>query len=279
VWPAADVDQVSATKISNRRNADHWRVRHGDESIIVRFTSREGSARRIVRALTALQGQPFAPELKASSVSDDGTQYIAMEDLGGVAPTPRYMQDALPVFVGVIKALHLNTAFQEAVGAVGRPLDDDSSLNWAEGEWACLEDSARGDSRFAAAAGWMEKARTFLRDEIAELMVCGHGDLHAGNWRVRRGEPALIDWEEIRQWPLASELADFIVFGELDPARVTDLYGAPSSYARFVREQAATCALSFYLYWLRTGLDGSDVRWNDFEQARAACERLFSVDS
>jgi hypothetical protein len=67
------------------------------------------------------------------------------------------------------------------------------------------------------------------------------------------------------------------VFGQVDPAEVAHLYGAAESYVAPVRREAAACALSFYLYWLRTTLDGSDPRAASFEHVRMACERLFRI--
>ncbi len=86
----------------------------------------------------------------------------------------------------------------------------------------------------------------------------------------------LLDWEEIRRWPLASELGDFIVFADLSPAEVADRYGAPASYTAALESEAAACALSFYLYWLRTLIDGSEPRTEDFAYVERICERLFA---
>lgn len=86
----------------------------------------------------------------------------------------------------------------------------------------------------------------------------------------------LLDWEEIRCWSLASELADFVVFGDLDPADITRRYGAAPTYSLAVHREAAVCALSFYLYWLRTLIDRSDPRPESFAQVTATCERLFA---
>lgn len=278
VWPRAELTNLRSEKISHRRNADHWRVRHGDESVVVRRTTREESARRIIAALTALDGESFAPSLRASVRGDNGTFLIAMEDLGDMAPTAADTQAMLPEFVAIIKALHRNDAFRHAVDDIGRSDGEDSSLEWAELEWAVLREIAPRDQRLAPALEWLDYARRNVAyaTEGRELMVCGHGDLHCANWRLTERGPVLIDWEEIRRWPLASELADFIVFGRVDVAEVTRLYGAPDSYTPCVQKEAAACALSFYLYWLRTLLDGSDPRPASLEAVRVACERLFS---
>ncbi len=277
VWPHAELAELRAEKISHRRNADHWRVQHTNESVIVRSTMREDSARRIIAALTALQDEPYAPALRASTSRDDGTFLIAMEDLGDAAPTVHDMQSKLAEFVGIIRALHNNSAFHESVDEVGRNAGEDSSLAWAEEEWAMLREIAPSDERLLRATEWMDIARANVAHagDARELLVYGHGDLHNANWRLTSRGPALIDWEEIRRWPLASELADFIVFGQVDPAEVIRLYGVPSAYGECVRREAAACALSFYLYWLRTMLDGSDTRPSSFEHVRLACERLF----
>lgn len=86
----------------------------------------------------------------------------------------------------------------------------------------------------------------------------------------------LLDWEEIRRWPLASELADFIVFADLSPADVAYRYGAPVSYTAALESEAAACALSFYLYWLRTLIVGSERRTEEFVYVKRACQRLFA---
>jgi hypothetical protein len=279
LWRDADPAQITAEKISHRRNADHWRVRHGAETLVVRSTTREASARRIIAGLTALRGEPFAPDLRASVRRDDGTFLIAMEDLGETVPTAGDTQAMLPEFVGTIRLLHNNAAFQQAVGAVGRGEGEHSSLGWAEEEWAVLQEMARADERLVPARRWLDIARddAARASDAREIMVCGHGDLHNANWRRSPRGLVIIDWEEIRRWPLASELGDFIVFGELDPVEVTRLYGAPDAYAACVHREAASCALSFYLYWLRTTLDGSDPRAASFARVGMTCERLFSI--
>jgi len=275
--PQADLKNLRVERISHRRNADHFRVRVDGDSLVVRLATREGSAHRIITALTALEDTPFAPQLRASSRLQDGTFLIAMDDLGDVAPTSADIQAELPDFTTVIRAIHSHQALADAIERVGRAEGDDSSMAWAEEEWTRLQQSAADDPRVALAANWMRRAREHFsrREKPRDCMVSGHGDLHAANWRLTPRGLALIDWEEIRRWPLASELADFIVFGQLDPVEVTRLYGAPTSYAEYVRREAASCALSFYLYWLRTTLDASDPRPESLEEVRIVCDRLF----
>jgi hypothetical protein len=277
VWPDTEPAAVTIEKISHRRNADHWRIQLGTDTLVIRSTKLEDSARRIVAALDALAGAPFAPALRTSLRRDDGTFLIAMEDLGETAPTSADTQSMLPQFVDIIKRLHDHAAFGEAVVVVGRGDGEDSSLAWAEEEWALLKEIAPDDVRLAPAIEWMEIARESMTRaaEAQSIMVSGHGDLHNENWRRGPRGLALIDWEEIRRWPLASELADFVVFGGVDPIEVTRLCGAPLSYAECIRREAASCALSFYLHWLRTMIDGSDTRLASFQHVRAACERLF----
>ena len=276
-WPDADPAKVMGKKISHRRNADHWRIQRGVDTLVIRSTKREDSARRILAALQALDGKPFAPRLGVSLRRDDGTFVIAMEDLGDAAPSAADTQSMLPQFVAIVKRLHNDAAFGEAVSACGRNEGEDSSLDWAEEEWAVLKEIAPDDVRLAPAIEWMAIAREYVTRaaEARSIMVSGHGDLHNANWRQGPRGLALIDWEEIRRWPLARELADFIVFGHVDPAEVTRLYGASPSYAECIRREAATCALSFYLYWLRTMVDASDPRAASFEHVRSACEQLF----
>jgi len=276
-WPDADPAKVTVEKVSHKRNADHWRIQRGTDTLVIRSTRHEDSANRIVAALDALHGEPFAPALRASLRRDEGTFLIAMEDLGDRAPAAADTQAMLPEFVAVVRRLHNHAAFGDAVAACGRGDGEDSSLAWAEEEWALLKETAPDDVRLAPAIEWMDIARESMTRaaESQSIMVSGHGDLHNANWRRGPQGLALIDWEEIRRWPLASELADFVVFGQVDPFEVTRLYGAPLSYADCVRREAASCALSFYLYWLRTMLDGSDPRAASFDHVRGACERLF----
>jgi hypothetical protein len=134
LWPDADPAEIAVEKISHRRNADHWRVRHRGDTLVIRSATREKSARRIIAALTALRGEPFAPDLRASIERDDGTFLIAMEDLGETAPTASDTRAILPEFVGIIRRLHNNAEFQQAVAGVGRGDGEDSSLAWAEEE-------------------------------------------------------------------------------------------------------------------------------------------------
>jgi hypothetical protein len=164
------------------------------------------------------------------------------------------------------------------VESVGRGEDEDSSLAWAEEEWSALQRLAPTDERLVPARVWIDVVRENVRraEDARQIMVHGHGDAHCANWRMTGRGLALIDWEEVRWWPLASELADFIVFGQLDPLEVARLYGAPDSYVPCVKRAAAACGLSFYLYWLRTLLDGSDARAASFEGVREVCERLFA---
>lgn len=278
VWPSADPTSVTIEKISHRRNADHWRVRFGAETVVVRSTLREESARRIIAALTALQGEPFAPELRGTISRDDGTFLIAMEDLGDAAPAPTDTQAMLAEFVAVVRRLHDHGGFADAVAACGRDEGEDSSLGWAEEEFTLLKGIAPADLRLAPALEWLDMAREYVADadESGPIMISGHGDLHNANWRRGPRGLALIDWEEIRRWPLARELADFVVFGYVDPMEVTRFYGASLSYGERIRREAATCALSFYLHWLRTMIDGSDPRPASFAHVRLACQRLFS---
>jgi hypothetical protein len=152
VWPDADLADLATEKISHRRNADHWRVRQRGDTVVVRSTTREESARRIIAALAALQGETFAPALRATIRRDDGTFLIAMEDFGETAPTFDDVHARLPEFVGVLKLLHTNTAFQEAVNDVGRGDGEDSSLAWAEEEWKVLREIAPADERLASGA-------------------------------------------------------------------------------------------------------------------------------
>jgi hypothetical protein len=280
VWPNADAGAFRLEKISHRRNAQHWRAHYDDATVVVRVTDRAESARRIVAALTALAGESFAPALLASEARDDGSFVVAMEDLGDVPPTPMDTQARLLEFVGRIRHLHGHERFRSTVAQFGRAEGEDSSLDWAEAEWNNLQALAPTDERVLTARRWLEKASAESKTPLERpLVVSGHGDLHNANWRLTDRGPALIDWEEIRRWPLASELADFVVFGELDPVEVTRAYGAPGSYAPTVRRAAAACALSFYLYWLRTLLDGSDPRPESLATVRAVCERLFEDSS
>lgn len=278
VWTLAAPADLETTRISHRRNADHWRVRHAGNSLIARATTREASAMRIIAALNALEGEPFAPAIRAW-VRDEGAYVIAMEDFGDRAPTAADTRTMLPAFLEIIKRLHNHQGFREAVDGVGRAEGEDSSLSWAEEEWIRLRALAGDDTTLRLAAKWMDVARESesLSTDARSIMVHGHGDLHNGNWRLTSQGLAIIDWEEIRFWPLASELADFIVFGDVDPGEVVKLYGAPDSYAECARRAAATCALSFYLYWLRTRLDGSDPRPESLARVRIACERLFPI--
>jgi thiamine kinase-like enzyme len=106
-------------------------------------------------------------------------------------------------------------------------------------------------------------------------LVNGHGDLHRGNWRLTERGPVIIDWEEVRRWPLSSELADFIVFGGLEPNDAAARFGLQGSDAESVAAAARACALSFYLYWLRALIDGTDPREGEFQDIAVTCERLF----
>jgi hypothetical protein len=278
VWPYADVGDIQVAKISHRRNAEHWRARHAGDAIVARRTTRSGSGRRIIAALTALEEEPFAPALRAHTTDDDGAFLVAMADLGDIEPTPSDIQTRLAEFVGCIGQLHAHDRFRDAVAACGRSATEDSSLGWAEEEWEALQRLAPSDERLIPAQRWLAAARDSVSraSDAHSIMVHGHGDLHSANWRLTPEGPAMIDWEEIRRWPLASELADFVVFGRLDAAEVTRLYGAPESYVSSVRGEAAVCALSFYLHWLRTLLDGTDPRAESFEGVRAVCLELFN---
>lgn len=279
VWPGVSGAEVQLEQISHHDHADHWLAIHHDSRFVLRVAHSFAAARRVISALDALDGASYAPHLLATSVSDvQSDQFIGMEYIEGAAPQPADVQLDLDTFINIIRDIHRNDAFRVAVESVGRAKDADSSRRWAEDEWERLQTVAPLDERVRRAAEWMAAVRTSddHTSEAEQIMVHGHGDLHAGNWRMADDRVVLLDWEEIRYWPLASELADFVVFGDLDPADVASRYGAPPTYGRAVRREAAACALSFYLYWLRALIDRSDPRPESFAQVTATCERLFA---
>lgn len=276
-WPDVSPAELSVERISHRRNADHWRVRRADETFVLRVTSRAASARRIIAALEALEGEPLAPRLLGSCLAATERYLIAMEDIAGPPPEAREVRERVGEFIAVIRRLHAHLTFRRAVQDVGRELSEDSSRDWAEEEWRVLQTLAPSDARVRRAAGWLQRTRSTaeLKGLVSSLMVFGHGDLHRDNWRSSPGRLVLIDWEEVRHWPLASELADFIVFGGLDPLEVAEHYGAPKGYTIAVENEAAACALSFYLYWLRTLIDRTDPRPDALAHVEMMCHRLF----
>jgi aminoglycoside phosphotransferase (APT) family kinase protein len=277
VWPGAQSGSVELARISHHDHADHWLVsdrRYGQ--FVLRVARGLAAAERVEAALTALRGMRFAPSLLASSVNrTEGDHLIAMEYIEGVAPGVAETQARLGDFIDVIQSLHTNVAFGRAVESVGRKRDEDSSRRWAEEEWGKLQLIAPSDERVRRAAGWIITTRQTAAAESDQILVAGHGDLHAGNWRIAGKRLVLLDWEEIRLWSLASELADFVVFGHLEPSEVARRYGAPREYWLAVHNEAEACALSFYLYWLRTLLDGSDARPDAFGEISQVCARLF----
>ncbi|MGB2694817.1 MAG: hypothetical protein WBD55_06465 [Dehalococcoidia bacterium] len=278
VWPGASPAEVTADQTSHHGHADHWRLRRGDKSFVLRVTNRAPNAQRILIALDALEGETFAPRLYGWRGSASTRFLIAMEDIPGDEPDIANVQRHLGQLLAVIQRLHRNERFQRAVATVGRGPTEDSSRHWADEEWRHLQGLAPDDERVRRAARWLERVhRTGERHALADsIMVSGHGDLHRANWRLPTSGPVLLDWEEIRCWPLASELADFIVFGDLSPSEMGERYGVPSEYAEAIEDEAAACALSFYLYWLRTLIDGSDPRPLDVAFVERVCERLFA---
>jgi thiamine kinase-like enzyme len=278
VWPDAPFTDVQVERVSHRRNAEHWRTTVPGDALIIRVTDRTAAAERIAAALTALAGAPFAPRLRSVHRFTDGRIALAMEDIPGAVPTSGDIAGSLPRFVAIIRDLHRHEAFQQAVAQCGRGPDEDGSRRWAEEEWQRVQRLAPADERVRRAAPWLDRIRRTAGSELADsIRVAGHGDLHAGNWRLSPRGPVLLDWEEVRSWSLANELADFIVFGGLDPQVVADLYGVPRSYRRPLADEAAACAVSFYLHWLRTTLDGSDPRAEALAEVELMCQRLLEA--
>lgn len=278
IWRDASLSELGTEHISCHRHADHWRVRRANESFVLHVTDRPANAQRVVTALEALRGETFAPQLLGWRRAHDGRHLIAMEDVDGLEPRGAGVQQRLEDFLSVIRRLHAHEKFQRAVAAGGRGPSEDSSRQWAEQEWWRLQAIAPDDTRVPRAARWLERVRRTgeRQDLVNSLVVSGHGDMHRGNWRLSPRGPVVLDWEEVRRWPLASELADFIVFADLSPTEVAERYGAPDRYGVALGSEAAACALSFYLYWLRTLIDGSERRLEDFAYVERVCERLFA---
>lgn len=278
VWPDPTPARLEFELLSQKRNAEHWRVRRGSETVVVRSTESGGPARRIIAALTSLEGETFAPRLLGWTRMNTSRYLIAMEDMGERQPAVSEIQEQPDAFVAVLRRLHEHAGFREAASSGGRALEDGSPASWIREESARLQGIAPADVRVRRAAAWRERFDSSLRDaQDNSILVAGHGDAHRGNWRLTADGPALIDWEEMRIWPLASELADFIVFAGLNPRDVAEGYGAPDWYVPAIEQAVAASALSFCLYWLRTLIDGSDPRPEDLAVAERACERLFQL--
>ena len=199
--------------------------------------------------------------------TDTGRYLLAMEDMGDHESSRSNVQSRWGEFVAVLRGLHTHTSFREAARLSGRLAGEDSPTSWIGAECERLQRIAPGCISSKARHG---------TDHAPAILAAGHGDPHCGNWRLREGRPSLIDGEEIRIWPLASELAEFIVFADLDPRGGARRYWAPECTKPAIELGVAASALSFYLHWLRTPLDGSDPRPIDLATAERAGERLLS---
>ena len=279
LWPDASLAELSVGRLSRGRNADTWRVRRGDEAFVLRVTDGEVWGTRVVAALEALEGESFAPRLLGWQRAPSDRHLIAMEEIIGPKAEADQVQQRRHEFIDIIRRLHAHPAFGSTVDAVGsHGLSEDTAPPWVENEWRRLQEIAPSDARVERAARWRERARTSgpMKDLVNSVIVCGHGDLHRENWRLSDRGPVLIDWEDMGRYPLALELASFIVFGRLDPVEVAERYGVSKRYLSAIKHEAAMCALGLYLYWLRRLIDGSDPRPDDLAHAAGVCDRYFS---
>ncbi len=278
VWRDPSITDLSVEPVSQGRNADHWRVRRGDETFVLRVTDRPAQAERVIAALTALESQGFAPRLHGSYRTEAGRYLIAMEEMPGSVPGPLEIQERQQECIDIIRHLHAHPAFRRAVQEVGDyGVAEDTPPRWVEGNWRRLQQIAPSDERVQRAGEWLDRARRVpsMKDLLNSVMVCGHGDLHRDNWRLTAQGPVLIDWEDIGQSPLALELGSLINFAHLDPVEVAERYGAPQGYAVAIEHAAVHGALYLYLYWLCRTIEGSDPQPDDLAYAESVCERYF----
>ncbi len=188
--------------------------------MVLRVCRRADAARRIVAALEALEGEPIAPQLYGVLETAEGHHVLAMEEIGGAEPAPADVREQLHVFVDVLRRLHTHRALAEAAAATGRKEPPGfSHRRWAEEQWQRLSRLGSADPRVEQGVAWLECVRADPVDQerLESIEVSGHGDLHLPNWRLSERGPVLLDWEDLRRFPLASEVAAFIVFAALDP--------------------------------------------------------------
>ncbi len=279
IWPDVLLRELSVEKIHTGRNSDHYRVHHLERSMVLRHAPEGEGVVRYLSALEALADVSFAPGLYGDIEAGAMRHLIAMEDVGGRPATAKDIEESAPQLVDIVRSLHENEVFQEAVAAVGRnELAGDEPPEWFVSSLERVREIAPGEQRLANAQRWLEADRS--QPDIVDLsnsvLVHGHRDLHRDNWLLTQRGPVLIDWEDIGRVPLADELASLIVSGHLNPRLVAELYGVAPEYVAAVERSAAQHALYLYVCWLQKLLEEENVDASDIAYAEAICDGYFS---
>jgi len=179
-WPGVRATELRIARLSQKGNAEHWRLGRDGQTLVLRATDSEPSARRVISALTALEGETFAPRLLGSRLTDASRYLIAMEDFGEATPEPAQVQTNVEEYVGVLQRLHSHKRFRDAVQVAGHASSRGSATTSAqaecehllrlhhesrtglperaaiEEEWQRLRRVSPRDARFQCAEGWLE---------------------------------------------------------------------------------------------------------------------------
>ena len=204
-----------------------------------------------------------------------------MQDLGGRPLTAREVEERAPDLVEIVRRVHEDEAFQDAVAAVGlQDVAKDQPPDWFVASLDRVREIAPSDQRLAMAERWLERERRLRNatDLINSVMVHGHGDLHREKLAPHPGRPRLDR--------LGGCWIGAVGPGACEPDRLRPscpTYRRPTIWfdarvrrgCRALERSTAQHALYLYVYWLRRLLEAESVDPGDVAYAEDMCEIVF----